>query len=222
MCASPLPSPDARSIEDLHVRFLALLPRIEAHARIYFRYALCRQQREDLVAEVIALAWKWYARLVRRGKDPADFVMTFAQFTARGVQAGRRVGDPEGSKDVLSRTAQRRHGFSVEPLPNATRRPFADIHGLVHGQQELDAYEDRLADNTETPPPDAAAFRIDFPAFLAGLSDRDRQMAMRLSLGHQGKVVARQFEMSPARVCQLRRRWHREWQRLQGFDTVPA
>jgi hypothetical protein len=43
----------------LHAAFLALLPRIERHARICFRHLGCPQGRDDAVAETVALAWRW-------------------------------------------------------------------------------------------------------------------------------------------------------------------
>jgi hypothetical protein len=44
----------------LHVGFVAILPRIERHARISFRDIRCPGKKEDLVAETIALSWAWY------------------------------------------------------------------------------------------------------------------------------------------------------------------
>ena len=57
------------SIHTLHARFLLLLPRIEAHAKIYFRDIRCTAQRADQIAETVALAWKWFVRLAKHGKD---------------------------------------------------------------------------------------------------------------------------------------------------------
>jgi hypothetical protein len=39
-----------------------------------------------------------------------------------------------------------------------------------------------LRDNHVTPPPDAAAFRIDFPAWLANHTDRNRRIALAMML----------------------------------------
>ena len=44
----------------LHARFLMMLPRIETHAKVYFRYIRCADKRADQIAETIALAWKWF------------------------------------------------------------------------------------------------------------------------------------------------------------------
>jgi hypothetical protein len=98
----------------LHARFLLLLPRIEAHAKIYFRDIRCAAQRAAQIAETVALAWKWFVRLDKRGKDAADFVATFATFAARAVRCGRRVAGVSKAKDVMDRHVQQRHDFEVE------------------------------------------------------------------------------------------------------------
>ena len=84
----------------------------------------------------------------------------------------------------------------------------------------MDAYEERLRDNTVTPPPDAAAFRIDWSHFLATLSERDRELAHFLSLGHRAKAAAQRFKLSPGRITQLRQRWCKEWRASQGEDDA--
>jgi hypothetical protein len=55
-------------IDQLHSQFLPILPRIERHARVYFRQ-FSPVKKEEAVADVIALRWKWFRRLVQRGKD---------------------------------------------------------------------------------------------------------------------------------------------------------
>src|SRR5437763_1315165 len=102
----PCPSPD-----QLRSAFLAFLPRLEAHARIAFRDVHCPDRRAECVAEAVALAWRWYVGLARRGKDAADFVAQLARYAAQAVRSGRRVCGQVKGDDVLSPVAQRRHGF---------------------------------------------------------------------------------------------------------------
>ena len=160
------------SIHSLHARFLLLLPRIETHARIYFRDIRCAAQRADQIAETIALAWKWFIRLAKRGKDASEFVTTFATFAARAVRCGRRVVGRSRAKDVMDPHTQKRHDFTVEKLP------------------DFSTLTEALADNMVTPPPDAAAFRVDFPRWLGLLGDRDRRLASELMIGEQTGVAA--------------------------------
>jgi hypothetical protein len=107
MEASPVitstPSAPARpDLVALHAEFLSLLPRIERHGRVYFRDVRCPHKKEDFLAEMAALAWKWYVRLARRGKDVTRFPSALASYAARAVRSGRRLCGKEKAKDVLS------------------------------------------------------------------------------------------------------------------------
>jgi len=110
---------------DLQERFLAIRPRILVHARIYFRHVRCGGRKADAIAETVALAWKWFVRLARRGKDARRFPSVLASFAARAVRSGRRLCGQERVRDVLSPVAQQRHGFSVSKTA-----------GLLHGEQQ--------------------------------------------------------------------------------------
>jgi hypothetical protein len=210
--------------------FLELLPRVERHAAVVFR-TLPAAEREEAVAEAVAAAFVAFRRLRLRGLDPArDFPSQIARYAVLHVKDGRQVGGRRHSQDVLSPYAQRKHRFRVESLPLATRRPHEDLYGELRGQRQLDLFEERLRDNRRTPPPEQAAFRLDFPEFMGSLSRRDRRLARYLSLGHSGKAAARRFGLSPGRVTQLRQRWCREWRarngeeapRLRPADTIGA
>lgn len=183
----------------LHARFMILLPRIEAHAKIFFRGIRCGDKRADQVAETIALAWKWFVRLEDRGKDSTQFASVIATYAAKAVRCGRRVAGMEKSKDMMNSRMQQRHGFRLEKLPEA-RNPLADA----------------LTDNTVTPPPDAAAFRVDFPDWLDSLSERDRRLAEKLMMGERTQEAARRFGMSQTRVSQLRRELCEDWALFHG------
>lgn len=202
------------SLAELHARFLDLLPKIELHGRIFFRH-LPGHRKEEAIQEMHALAWKWFVRLARRGKDAAEFLTTFNTFLARAVNSGRRLSGAEKAKDVMCRQTQRRHGFTVESLPMSTRTSH-EARSTVHGQQMQDVYEERLQDNTQTPVPDQAAFRVDFPAWLTTITDRDRQLVEDLALSHRTMDLAQKYGLSPARISQKRREFHDEWERFCG------
>jgi len=195
-------SPDA-----LQAAFLAILPKIELHARIAFRHLKCPDKKSDAIAEAVALAWHWYVRLAQRGKDAADFVVALARFAARRVKASRRLCGVENGKDILSPRSQRRFGFTVGTLPS-----YSTLEGTP--------YEDALRDNTRAEVPEQVAFRIDFPRWLAGLAERDRQLVQDLAMGHRTKVVAKKYGVTPGAVSHRRRDFHRAWQRFQGELSV--
>ena len=147
----PLSASD--SLATLQSHFLAILPRIEAHGRVCFRNERCASRRAELLAEMIALSWKWYVRLANRGKDPSGFISAIATFAVKAVKSGRRVCGQEKAKDVLSSFTQKRQGFTVGKLPS-----FSTMMG-----NEL---TEALIANTLTPPDEQAAFRNDFPAWV--------------------------------------------------------
>jgi hypothetical protein len=209
------------ALEQLREQFLALLPRIELHARITFRGVKCPDRRADAVAETVALAWKWHVRLAERGKNVSRFPAAFAALAARAVRSGRRLCGHERAREVLSPVARRRHGFRVEHLPASTRSPHEHLYASPHGQALLDAFEERLRDNTLTPVADQVAFRIDFPAWLQTLTGRERHLVRAMARNERTKDLSKQFALSPGRVSQLRREFRDDWLRFHGED-VPA
>jgi hypothetical protein len=164
----------------------------------------------------VALAWQWFVRLRQQGKDPGEFLMAFTTLLARAVNSGRRLAGMAKAKDVLNLGTQRRHGFRVEPLPSAPRRSHESLYATVHGQELLDTYEERLRDNTQTPVPEQVVFRIDWPAWLATLTARERRMIRAMAQNERTLDLSRQFELSPARISQLRREFHDGWTRFCG------
>jgi hypothetical protein len=218
---SPSAIPTTPASPYLHTAFLSILPRIVTHARVSCRGLRCPHSREEFVAEVVALAWQWFVRLVEKGKDPLQFPTTLAAYAARAVRSGRRLCGQERSKDALSPLAQRRHGFRVEPLPASTRRPFEEVRAGF-SRQRLDAFEERLRDNAVTPPPDAAAFRIDFPDWLRSRTERDRRLIEDLMRDERTLDLASKHGLSPSRVSQLRRQFLEDWRHFCGLDCPAA
>src|SRR5262245_3356888 len=56
------------SPKDLQAGFLNILPAIETHAQICFRYLRCPGKKDDAIQETIAVAWKAYVAATRKGK----------------------------------------------------------------------------------------------------------------------------------------------------------
>jgi hypothetical protein len=211
---SPVQRLAAAPVEVLHVRFLLLLPRIVTHAQVFFRGIKCPVQKEDKVQECVALGWQWFLNLTERGRDVFAFPAAFAALLARAVKCGRRLCGQERSGDVLSFVAQQRHGFRVERLPTSTRSPHEHLYADPHGQALLDAFEERLRDNTLTPVPDQVIFRIDFPVWRCTRTERDRRVIDALLAGGRTKDVSQKFGLSPGRVSQLRRDFMEDWRRF--------
>jgi hypothetical protein len=187
--------------------FLAHLPRFLAHARFAFRRVGCPEARADRVAETLALAWRHFAALSRRGKRPEEFVTTLALRCSQAVKAGRKLVGCEGGKDVLSPVAQVRHGFAVVRLPD--RDLALECHPLP------DELAEALTDNTRSAVPEQVAFRVDFPRWRSSLRRRDRKILDALAGGERPTDVAHRFALSKGRVSQLRREFEWGWREFQ-------
>jgi hypothetical protein len=203
MIPSTIIPPCASSLKEQQRTFLTMLPRIQSHARFAFRSWKCAHRRADAVVETVGLAWLWYVQLSQRGKDVSGFVTRLANYAAKAVRHGRRVCGQQKADDVLSPLGASRHRFLVEQLIGT-------------------ALSEALVDNTVTPPPKQAAFRIDFPNWLATRSERDRQVAGQLMRGDRTVDVSRAFALTAARVSQLRRELCNDWRRFCEVDDPAA
>src|SRR5262249_39282103 len=90
------------STDALHQGFLTVLPAIESHARAYFRTVRCPGQREDAIAETLAIAWLWYLRMTRRGKDIPEAVAELATHATRHVRKGRKLRGRANARSTSS------------------------------------------------------------------------------------------------------------------------
>jgi hypothetical protein len=194
------PSPPAPSLHALHAAFLAsVLPKVVSHGRVYFRHLRSAELKEEYIAEMVALCWKWHLRLAERGKDAAQFPTAIATFAARAVRSGRRLAGMDRARDVLSPQARQRHGFAVAKLPDCSALDGSPLEEALH-------------DNTRTPPDEQCAFRVDFPAWRASRTERDRLILDDLMVGERTLDVAARHGLSPGRVSQLRRELHDDWE----------
>jgi hypothetical protein len=190
----------------LHARFLLILPRVELHGRIYFRHKNS-DRREDLIAEMVGLCWRWFLRLVQRGKDPTRFVSALATYAARAVNSGRRVCGMGRSKDVLNPSTQRRKGFTVSKLPD-----FSTLSD--------NPLQEALQDNTRSPVDEQVFFRIDFPAWLLTWDLRRRRLITDMAKGEGTLDLAAKYKVCPARISQMRREFHTNWERFTADPSA--
>ena len=118
------------------------------------------------------------------------------------VRDGRTVGSSQNVREVLSCYAQRKKGFSVQRLD--------------HYDWEEQQWIEAVVADTRTPVFDQVWFRIDFPAWLARLSPRNRRIAKLLAAGFSTGEVATKFGISASRVSQMRRQLHDSWMEFHG------
>jgi hypothetical protein len=183
--------------------FLEMLPKICRRAQFAFR-RLPSEHRAELVQEAIANAYVAFVRLVDRGKEGAAFATPLANYAIRRVLAARLVGSGLSADDVLLRAARFGSGDVVESL---------DTFDEAQGDWRAALVEDRRAG-----PAEIAAARIDMAAWFRSLSRRNRRIAKSLATGESTCGVARQFNLSSARISQLRGELEASWRDYQGEE----
>jgi hypothetical protein len=198
-------SPTREASQDDNELFLAMLPAIERHAQHFF-CGRPPEQREELVARTVALAYSMFVRLVNRGKSDVAYPSPLAIYACRQVLAGRSLGTRMNVRDVTSRYCQHRKGVHVERLDR-----FDEKEGT---------WREILVEDRRSTPADIAAARIDVPSFFATLTPRSRLMAEALAGGESTAGVAKQFRVSAARISRLRRQLHEKWLPFHG-EAVP-
>ena len=77
------------------------------------------------------------------------------------------------------------------------------------GKVKFEEYDLNNFIGRNTPVADQAAFRIDVPAFLSTLTDRQRRMALDLAFGMRTSEAAEKYNLSPGRISQSRREFKR-------------
>ncbi len=192
---------NAKALQD---RFMELLPTIYDQVRFAFRHEL-PERRQEMIAEATANCWVAFVKLVERDLQDVIYATPLAQFAIRQVRDGRKVGGKLNQNDVSSEYAQRKKKFAVERLDRYNKRKGKWLEVLV---------EDKKAG-----PADTAAARIDFEDWLGSLGGRRRKVAETLAEGETTSVTAAKFKVSLARISQLRRELHDDWERFHGGDA---
>jgi hypothetical protein len=187
-------------------RFLQMLPGIRRVANFAFRRSGA-MERQERIADVIAHALEVFSRLVARGKAELAFPSVLGWLGVRRVLDDRRVGTRRNITDVSSAHCQRRTGARITPLCE---------FDPAKGKWEEVVVEDRRAT-----PADVVAARLDIAAWLRQLPRLHRDVAKVLAIGERTSDAAKRFQVSQARISQLRRELQSSWNRFQG-EVAPV
>lgn len=203
--ANPSPRPEPRS--DWQPGFRAMMPDIVKQATHAFRY-FGAEAAGEAIQDVLVSAMLAYVGLWKRGKVDLAFPSVLARFAIAQYHDGRRAAAKLNCRDVSSPYAQRKKGIQVE-----------SIHSSEDDEQ---TWREILVEDKHAGPAETATARIDFAAWLASLTHRDRSIADALADGGTTNEVSARFQVSPARISQKRREFLDSWQRFQGdVDAQP-
>lgn len=170
---------DLIAVQDV---FVQRLPALRKAARISFRH-LPPELKEECVTNSIALAWKGFHALARKGREKEHGILdSVMRFSIRQCRAGRLPQGCPRKKDVL---APRWVG--------PTRMTDFDVDQFVA---------------RSTPIPDAVSFRVDVPQFLRTvLSDHQRRLALDLAQNMTTTEAAAKYGVTPGAISQFRARF---------------
>jgi hypothetical protein len=200
MIALPHP-PEACKATGWQAGFLQMLPTLERYALFAFR-RLRREARDDAICETIANCVCAYRRLYKRNELHRAFASPLLRYAVAQYYIGRRVGTSWSSRDVYSTRTRLEAGIEIQSLGTSS--------------EQRDEWLECLTDNRRTPIPDQAHFRIEFPRWLSTQTNRNRQIAATLAIGYSTGEVARKFNISAARVSQIRRELYESWNEFTG------
>jgi hypothetical protein len=187
-------------------QFTAHLSTVEDAVHYAFRGRLRPQEYEETLAAAKAAAWSAWAGLLRRGKDPLEVGVTgIANNAVRNIRQGRRIGNRacgRGAMDIQHPRVRRDLGLRVVS--------FAELAG-----PQVGSWRDWLAEDNSVSPADEACFRLDFAAWLAGLSGRKRQIAELLAEGHRTGELSKRLGVTAGAISQTRAELARSWEEFQ-------
>lgn len=206
MIAFARPCTEPSSTPAWHSGFLNLLPAIREQLRFLLR-KLSVDERAEALAECVANVVLAYARLYERGKLDVAYASSLAAYAVKHYFSGRRVGNPLNADDVASPWAQKQRGFRVRSLD---RRDAAG------------AWKEVVVEDGRASPAEVAASRIDLADWLDELPRLKRGIAEMLATGETTSATARQFQVTPGRVSQIRRELADNWAEFQGQSLVCA
>ena len=109
-------------------------------------------------------------------------------------------------------SGQRASPRRVQDRPSTIGNP----RPTVSYDRDEEEWKEVVVEDKHAGPAEVAATRIDFAAWLGILPTRLRRIAKVLATSESTKQVAKQFQISPGRVSQIRRELMECWDQFQG------
>ena len=152
--------------------------------------------RADAVAEMVGIAYRNYASLVRRGRTDI-YPTPLGDFAVKSYFSGRRVAGMSAT-DATSDRCQ-----LLERAVVLTNTGMDDYYCREHQTPAL-----------------LACFKIDFEAWEKSLGAKKRDILHSFLYGYTTNEISAQFKVSPGRVSQLRRELIDAWYEFTAERTT--
>ena len=164
------------------------------------------EDSEELVQDTIATAAEMLQSLEKAGrKIPARSV---AFYSIQRAKSGRRAYQ-SGASDPLSPVFRTRNTSAIVPID-------APISSAGEGSRTM---QDFIASGIEDPS-ETALRRIDWESFLGTLASRERQILSCIADGWRNMDIAKRFNVTPARITQLKREIASRIKQFMGADIL--
>ena len=164
------------------------------------------EDSEELIADTLATAAEMLESLERTGrKIPARSV---AFYSIQRAKSGRRAYQ-SGASDPLSPVFRTRNTSAIVPID-------APISSAGEGSRTM---QDFIASGIEDPS-ETALRRIDWESFLGTLASRERQILSCIADGWRNMDIAKRFNVTPARITQLKREIASRIKQFMGADIL--
>jgi hypothetical protein len=160
--------------------FTKQIPKLESIARFYFR-KFPPDLREESIHNSLTLAWKYFLNLFHKGRAEEPGILNAClRYSVKQTREGRMLG----------------------------KHVHTDVFDLRRSGK-VSFQESNLEDfvGNRTPIAEQVSFRIDVPAFLDTLTNRQRAMALDLAMGVSTGKVAQKHHVTPGAVSQFRTRF---------------
>jgi hypothetical protein len=179
------------TVETQRETFTRMLPELVTMGLAHLR-GLGPEARDEAIQNTTALAWKYWLRLISQGRaDELGLLRNVWWYAIKQTRVGRTITRGDGKRGRGRQDAfDRPHGMSVEHI---------DFNHFI---------------GPDTPIPDAVAFRLDTPVFLANLTQKQRTIALMLAEGLRTGEIARELGVTPAVVSQCKARFKELYDRF--------
>lgn len=170
------------TFESHRAAFEALVPDLTRMAAAQFPNR-DPESKAECIQNALALAWHGFVALIGQGRgDEPGIVQSLLWYATKQTRTGRTI-----------------------PTGESTRPKDFFAHAK-RGRLKLEYVELQAFVSAETPVPDAVAFRLDFPAFLDTLNERQRSVALDLMDGMGTGECAAKHNVTSGAISQTRTR----------------
>ncbi len=195
---APLRRMSANTDEELHDKFMLLMPRLCKIASHFFK-EYDADKRDDAMQSVLVTAFEIMKQLAEKGRLEDAYANPIAKYAIGRYREGRLGGLPSCSADVFGERCRWLGRSSIKHFGLAT--------------EIADSFEsEATVTDARYPVQRQVQFKMDFMEnWYRQQTPKDQEIIRDLARGETTNDVSRKFGLSAARISQLRRKYSDSW-----------